>query len=94
MPDFFWSLIERLGVPLAFAIVAVWALVTERVVSSKALDRQRQDCESRLKEAERQRSELERDRDYYRRIAFEALKHSERLAEGVERAIATREDRP
>jgi hypothetical protein len=92
------SLIERLGAPLAFAVVAVWALTTERIVPGRRLDAMRADCDAQLAQqradAQAHEAELRRDRDYYRQVAFRLLNHAERGLGLADRAagLSERED--
>lgn len=93
--ELFWEIAGRVGLPFALVALALWTGRSGIWVWGREIERERQQCNERFEgEQERVRrreTELTKDRDYYRDIAFDALRKAEHSSTIADRAVSLAE---
>lgn len=93
--DVFWDLATRVGLPFAMVVLALWTGRTGVWVWGREVLLERQYWSDRLKDeranAAAREIDLNKDLDFYRAFAFDALQKAERSSSLADRAVGLAE---
>lgn len=93
--ELFWDIAGKVGLPFALIALALWTGRTGIWVWGREVEREREQCRERFAEEQdrtgKREVELTKDRDYYRDIAFDALRKAEHSSTIADRAVSLAE---